>query len=576
MNVIDKGPCVVRRDRTVLLDCRHPEFDAVRDRLPVFAELVKSPPLYHTYRITPLTLWNAAALGAAPGEIIDSLEQWSGRGLPSGLEDEIRLLMSRYGRLTLHASDGSGELLLRGDSDELLNELEVRQTAEACGFQRTGRLEMAGSAACRGLLKQELARAGYPVLDQAGYHEGEALDIRWKEGDSAFELREYQREAARRFGISGSSGIAVLPCGSGKTIVGLAALEELKCETLVLTSNATSVRQWTEELLKRTNLSPESVGEYTGERRQVRPVTVATYQMLTHRTSKEGGFSHMGLFNERNWGLIIYDEVHLLPAPVFRATAEIQATRRLGLTATLVREDGREGDVFSLIGPKVYDCPWKTLERQGWIAAVQCVEVQVPMEPELKKRYLYAAPKEKFRLASANPAKAETAVKIIEAHKGASILVIGQYLDQLAGLAAIIGAPVITGKTPQQERIELYNRFNAGVLPVLIVSKVANFAVNLPDASVAIEVSGAFGSRQEEAQRLGRVLRPKRGANHAFFYTLVTEDSREQEFALKRRLFLTEQGYEYAVMQKPDSAAQEFNLLPDCGNPHEQEASGSL
>ncbi|RQW07728.1 DEAD/DEAH box helicase [Paenibacillus rhizophilus] len=575
MKVIDKGPCVVRRDRTVLLDCGHPEFEAVRDRLPAFADLVKSPPLYHTYRITPLSLWNAAALGASPEEIIGSLKQWSRRVLPSGLAEEIKLLMSRYGRLTLHAMDDSERLLLRGDSEELLNEPEMGQVAAACGFRRTGPLEMAGSASCRGMLKQELARTGYPVLDRAGYHEGEALDIRWKEGDCTFELRDYQREAARRFDISGGSGIVVLPCGAGKTIVGLAVLEALKCETLILTSNATSVRQWTEELKKRTNLAPEWVGEYTGERRQVRPVTVATYQILTHRASKGGGFSHMGLFNERNWGLIVYDEVHLLPAPVFRATAEIQATRRLGLTATLVREDGREGDVFSLIGPKAYDYPWKTLEHQGWIASVQCLEVPVPMEPELKKRYLYAASKEKFRLASANPAKAEMVAKIIEAHRGSSILVIGQYLDQLGELAAIIGAPVITGKTPQQERIKLYNQFNEGVLPVLIVSKVANFAVNLPDASVAIEVSGAFGSRQEEAQRLGRVLRPKRGDNRAFFYTLVTEDSREQEFALRRRLFLTEQGYEYIVVHEPVVEIGESFMLPGCGNPLEEEASGS-
>ncbi|QWU13470.1 helicase-associated domain-containing protein [Paenibacillus sophorae] len=575
MDVINMGPCLVRKDRTVLLDCSHPEFEAARDRLPMFAELVKSPPLYHTYRITPLSLWNAAALGASADGIAECLELLSGRGLPSGLSEEIKLLMSRYGRLTLYSADGEERLLLRGDSEELLNEPEVAAAAAACGFHRTGPVEMTGNAARRGMLKQELAGAGYPVLDSAGYHEGEALDISWKEGDDSFELRDYQREAAERFEAIGGSGIIVLPCGAGKTIVGLAVLEASNYETLILTSNATSVRQWTEELKMRTNLAPESIGEYTGERRQVRPVTVATYQMLTHRVAKGDGFKHMGLFNERNWGLIIYDEVHLLPAPVFRATAEIQATRRLGLTATLVREDGREGDVFSLIGPKIYDCPWKTLERRGWIAAVQCLEVPVPMEPELKKRYLYGTAKEKFRLASANPVKAEIAVKIIKAHKGASILVIGQYLDQLTELAAIVGAPVITGKTPQKERLKLYNAFNEGILPVLVVSKVANFAVNLPDASVAIEVSGAFGSRQEEAQRLGRVLRPKQGDNRAFFYTLVTEDSREQEFALRRRLFLTEQGYEYTVMPKFCEESEIRFEEPECENPHKEEASGS-
>ncbi|MDT3425661.1 DNA excision repair protein ERCC-3 [Paenibacillus forsythiae] len=573
--MMNKGPCLVRRDRTVLLDCGHPEFEAARERLPVFAELVKSPALYHTYRITPLSLWNAAALGASPEEITECLERFSGRGLPSGLAEEIRLLMSRYGRLALHSADEGERLLLRADSEELLNEPEVGTTAAACGYLRTGQLEMAGSAARRGMLKQELARAGYPVLDSAGYHKGEALDIRWQDGDRSFELRDYQREAAERFRAFGASGIVVLPCGAGKTLVGLAALEASKCETLILTSNATSVRQWTEELKLRTHLPPESVGEYTGERRQVRPVTVATYQMLTHRASKGDGFKHMGLLGERNWGLIVYDEVHLLPAPVFRATAEIQATLRLGLTATLVREDGREGDVFSLIGPKIYDCPWKTLEDRGWIAAVECLEIPVPMEPEVKRRYLHGTAKEKFRLASANPAKAEMTVRIIKAHEGASILVIGQYLDQLAELAAITGAPVITGKTPQQARMKLYSEFNEGVLPVLIVSKVANFAVNLPDASVAIEVSGAFGSRQEEAQRLGRVLRPKRGDNRAFFYTLVTEDSREQEFALRRRLFLTEQGYEYTVMRGFGDESGTRAEEPGGENPHSKEAFGS-
>ncbi|MNC22953.1 Type III restriction enzyme, res subunit [compost metagenome] len=379
----------------------------------------------------------------------------------------------------------------------------------------------------------------------------------WKEPDvngamttEFFGLRDYQEEAVRRFGGiggSGGSGVVVLPCGAGKTIVGLAVLESLQCETLILTSNATSVAQWREELLKRTGLDEESVGEYNGVKREVRPVTVATYQILTHRRSKGGSFVHMNLFNERNWGLIIYDEVHLLPAPVFRATADIQATRRLGLTATLVREDGREGDVFSLIGPKCYELPWKVLEKQGWIAEVDCIEVVVPMGSEIRHRYMYAGGKEQFRVAAGNPAKAAAAAKIIAAHPGAAVLVIGQYLDQLEQLAASLDAPLITGKTSQRERSALYAAFNEGRIRLLVVSKVANFAVNLPDASVAIEVSGAFGSRQEEAQRLGRILRPKPGGNKAYFYTLVSGDSREQDFALRRRLFLTEQGYDYAV-----------------------------
>ncbi|ASA21029.1 hypothetical protein B9T62_09660 [Paenibacillus donghaensis] len=361
------------------------------------------------------------------------------------------------------------------------------------------------------------------------------------------ELRDYQVEAVRQFqGLEGS-GVVVLPCGAGKTLVGLAVLEKLQCETLILTSNTTSVRQWMEELLLRTDLAADAVGEYSGEKRQVRPVTIATYQILTHRRSKDGDFLHINLFNERNWGLIIYDEVHLLPAPVFRATADIQATRRLGLTATLVREDGREGDVFSLIGPKRYDLPWKELEQQGWIATVECVEVLVPMDRELKQRYIHAEPKERFRLAAVNPAKAAAARQIVNEHAGSSILIIGQYLDQLSELAELFQAPLITGQTTQQERGRLFAAFNADEIRLLVVSKVANFAVNLPDAAVAVEVSGAFGSRQEEAQRLGRILRPKPGENRSFFYSLVTVDSREQDFAAHRRMFLTEQGYEYEI-----------------------------
>jgi DNA excision repair protein ERCC-3 len=517
---------------------------------------MKSLPAYQTYRITPLSLWNAAAGGRTAEQIIASLQNLSRWGTPSGLEEEIRKLMSRYGRLELHAHNTDCSLvILRADQPALLDELGGDPALSELHMCRSGVLECECPAVNRGLLKQELTRLGYPVLDYAGYREGQVLNLAWKAAgytgaaseDGVFGLRDYQVEAVRLFQCMGGSGVVVLPCGAGKTLVGLAVLEKLQCETLILTSSTTSVEQWREELLLRTNLESGDIGEYTGGRREVRPVTIATYQMLTHRCSKSGPFVHMNLFNERNWGLIIYDEVHLLPAPVFRATADIQATRRLGLTATLVREDGREGDVFSLIGPRCYDLPWKSLEQQGWIAAVECIEMIVPMESALRSRYIYAGGKEQFRLAAGNPAKTEAAARIIAAHSGSAVLVIGQYLDQLAELADCLKAPLITGKTPQRERNELYAAFNEGNLRVLVVSKVANFAVNLPDASVAIEVSGAYGSRQEEAQRLGRILRPKAGENKAFFYTLVTGDSREQEFALRRRLFLTEQGYEYAV-----------------------------
>ncbi|MEC0168792.1 DNA repair helicase XPB [Paenibacillus graminis] len=566
MNGSGKGACIIRKDRTILLECGHPGFEAARTALADFAELVKSPPAYHTYRVTHLSLWNAAAAGKTVQEILAVLSLLSRCGIPAGLEEEVRQLVSRYGRLELHSGAAGGSLMvLRADNPVLLDELAEQAALQGLGLKRTASLECQCPSEQRGLLKQELTRLGFPVLDYAGYRDGQALNVPWKKaagsGAASGEfvgLRDYQEEAVRRFGRiggSGGSGVVVLPCGAGKTLVGLAVLESLQCETLILTSNATSVAQWRAELLKRTGLDEESVGEYSGMKREVRPITVATYQILTHRRSKGGPFGHMNLFNERNWGLIIYDEVHLLPAPVFRATADIQATRRLGLTATLVREDGREDDVFSLIGPKCYELPWKVLEKQGWIAAVDCIEVVVPMDTEIRHKYMYAGEKEQFRVAAGNPAKAGAAARIIAAHPGAAVLVIGQYLDQLEQLAASLGAPLITGKTSQQERSGLYAAFNEGTIRLLVVSKVANFAVNLPDASVAIEVSGAYGSRQEEAQRLGRILRPKPGENKAYFYTLVSGDSREQDFALRRRLFLTEQGYEYAVQTaQPEEA----------------------
>lgn len=559
MNADGKGACITRNDRTILLECGHPGYEEARAVLADFAELIKSPPVYHTYRITPLSLWNAAAGGQEAEAVIAKLRRLSRWGIPSGLEGEIRQLMARYGTLQLRTHETDPLLItLSADQSGLLDELEGSLILKELGWHRAGPLQSYCPKSNRGLLKQELTGLGYPVLDYAGFRDGQELKLAWTEeagqgagiSGEAFGLRDYQRDAIRQFqgiGGIGGSGVVVLPCGAGKTVVGIAVLEHLQCETLILTSSTTSVEQWRGELLQRTTLNVDEVGEYSGEKREVRPVTVATYQILTHRTAKGGPFVHMNLFNERNWGLIIYDEVHLLPAPVFRATADIQATRRLGLTATLVREDGREGDVFSLIGPKCYDLPWKVLERQGWIAAVDCTEVIVPMDERLRQQYIYAGAKEQFRLAAGNQAKAAAAASIAAAHAGAAILVIGQYLDQLEQLAETLGAPLITGKTTQKERSALYAAFNEGRLPLLVVSKVANFAVNLPDASVAIEVSGAFGSRQEEAQRLGRILRPKPGDNKAYFYTLVSGDSREQEFALRRRMFLTEQGYDYAV-----------------------------
>lgn len=565
-----QGPCLVRSDRTVLLECGHPNAGAARELLHQIAELIKTPPMYHTYRITPLTLWNAASLGMDAGTAAFRLEQLCGT-MPAGMSQWMKETMSKLGRLTLRPYGDSGRLILTAGTAALLDELEDEGTAANCGFTRSGPLELTGPAEERGHLKQALAAAGYPVRDQAGCQEGQPLDVRWRGEDSSFRLRDYQREAAEALSASGESGVVVLPCGSGKTIVGLAVMEGLKCETLILTSNTTSVMQWKDELRNRTTLQPEEIGEYTGELRSVRPVTVATYQMLTHRSNKEGGFQHMKLFKERNWGLILYDEVHLLPAPVFRATAGIQATRRVGLTATLVREDGREEDVFSLIGPKRYDCAWRVLEEEGWIAKVQCYEVAVPMRRELRETYLYAGAKEKFRLASINSVKTEAVAAILKRHSDEPILIIGQYLDQLEALANAVSAPLLTGRTPQKERMNLYREFNDGRVRVLVLSKVANFAVNLPDASVLIEVSGAFGSRQEEAQRLGRILRPKAGDNKAFFYTVVTDDSREKEFALRRRLFLLEQGYTYSEIRYESAGL--LNLLPAEDGDFDQEGA---
>lgn len=550
----DLKACIVQRDRTVLLECAHPGFEAAREKLARFAELVKSPSAFHTYRITPLSLWNAAALGCTAEDIAADLESIARWGLPAGLLQEIRGLVSRYGKLMLEReADGEGDALcLTAADSRLLDEAIASPALSEFMLDRISPVQARISAAARGRLKQELMRYGFPVLDLAGYHEGQALRLQWQNGGEGkpFALRSYQTEAVEAFeGVTGSggSGVLVLPCGAGKTIIGIAALERQQCECLILTSNTTSVEQWIRELTEKTTLKPDQVGQYTGERKEVKPVTVATYQILTHRRSKEGEFEHMKLFNERNWGLIIYDEVHLLPAPVFRATAEIQATRRLGLTATLVREDGCEQDVFSLIGPKRYEMPWKELEAKGWIARVECSEIRVPMDAALREKHAYAEGKEKFRLAAENPGKTAIVADLLKRHPQGGVLVIGQYLDQLQALAAAIGAPFISGRTPQRQRTALFASFRKGDTPVLVVSKVANFAVDLPDASVAIEVSGSFGSRQEEAQRLGRILRPKAGDNRAYFYTLVTENSKEEEFAVKRQMFLVEQGYEYAV-----------------------------
>lgn len=562
MAINPENPLIVQSDRSIILEADHPRFGEVRDRLMLFAELEKSPEHIHIYRITALSLWNAGASGADAGEILEFLEGVSKYPVPVNIAKEITDAVGSYGRLEL-IGDGRGGIVLTADEDELLERLgELSHIEEFLLPDALSEKGLPVRPECRGQLKLVLAKLGYPARDLAGYREGKNLAVELSDAlpdGEPFGLRSYQRDAVEAFYAGGSehggSGVVVLPCGAGKTIVGMGALAAVGKETLVLTTNITALRQWRRELLEKTTLTEDQVGEYSGEIKQIRQVTLSTYQMLTYRKSKTDDFEHFKLFFENPWGLIIYDEVHLLPAPVFRFTAEIQATRRLGLTATLIREDGKEKEVFSLIGPRKYDVPWRSLEGGGWIADAECVEVRVELDPELKEDYQLAGRRGKFRIASENPAKMDAIKNLVRRHANDHILILGQYLDQLQLVADELGAPLITGKTPQQTRDELYGGFRSGEIRTLVVSKVGNFAVDLPDANVAIQISGTFGSRQEEAQRLGRILRPKQDSGCAVFYSLVTRgsgiaaSSREQEFAEKRQLFLTEQGYPYRIME---------------------------
>lgn len=546
-------PLVVQSDRTMLLEVDHPMYEAARDALAAFAEIVTSPEHYHQYRLTPLSLWNAASAGMSAEAILGALNEFSRYPIPQNIEYDVTEYVSRYGRLKLH-KDGD-DLVLESVDPLLVEQIMADSKLKVLIQKKLSKTHLLVKPENRGVLKQELIKKEFPVEDLAGYKDGAALDVSLREetlGGEEFGLRVYQREAVKVFHQdgrdTGGSGVLVLPCGAGKTIIGCAALEAVGQQTLILVTNVTSARQWRAEILDKTSLTDDMIGEYSGEVKEIRPVTITTYQIMTYRKRKEEGFCHMDLFNRNEWGLVIYDEVHLLPAPVFRAVADIQAKRRLGLTATLLREDGKESDVFSLIGPKKIDIPWKTLEKQGWIAQALCIEVRTALPELLRHEYAVADPKAKFRIASENPAKVDVVRAIVDRHPEGQILIIGQYLDQLDRMAEEFKTPIITGKTPNKEREQIYADFKTGAIKVLIVSKVANFSVDLPDASVAIQISGTFGSRQEEAQRLGRVLRPKESTNIAHFYSLVTEDSREREFAVKRQLFLTEQGYRYQIV----------------------------
>lgn len=564
MNYRAEQPLIVQSDFTVLLEVRNQRFIEARSVLGRFADLVKSPENLHTYRITPISLWNAAASGMKAEQIAAFLQEYGKYDTPHNITSEIHKLIRRYGLLRLELYGAN--LRLISDDSEVMQELAAHKSVCPYIIRQLDDVSVEILPLHRGVIKQELTRLGYPVLDLVGYHQGEALPVQWKrEAERGFSLRDYQLDAVNSFyregSIQGGSGVLVLPCGAGKTLIGIAAMARLGCAALILTTNVVSVRQWKREILDKTELTEEFIGEYNGTVKEVKPITIATYQILTYRKNKQDEFKHMKLFNERDWGLIIYDEVHLLPAPVFRVTAEIQATRRLGLTATLVREDGREEDVFSLVGPKRFDVPWKELEDQGWIAKVECAEVRVPMQAATREAYALADLKHRQRVAGENPLKLQLVHRLLRKHEGRPALIIGQYLDQLRQIAAAVKAPMISGSMPYDEREMLFQRFKQGHLMVLVVSKVANFAIDLPDAGVAIQVSGSFGSRQEEAQRLGRILRPKAGNNEAFFYSLVTRDSKEQEFSMNRQLFLVEQGYAYRILEADDILDQELMLL---------------
>jgi len=546
------NPLIVQSDHTLLLEVHNPLYEPARTAIGAFAELEKSPEHIHTYRITPLSLWNAAAAGLSAEHMAATLVEFAKYPVPQNVLVDVRDLAGRWGRVRLMRQDNG--LMLTSDDTALLVELSRHRAIKTyLGAPLTPRA-FAVPIRYRGALKQALTTVGWPVEDLAGYVEGLPLSLDLR--TDHFVPRDYQVEASDAFyqggTAGGGSGVVVLPCGAGKTIVGLAVMAQVQQSTLILTTGQTSVAQWRRELLEKTTLSAADIAEYTGAVKDIGPVTLTTYQMLTHRAERSEDFPHLKLFDQRNWGLIIYDEVHLLPAPVFRVTAEVQARRRLGLTATLVREDGREGDVFSLIGPKKYDVPWRDLEGRGWIAEAACTEVRCAMPRDVRMAYATALPREKFRIAAENPVKRALAQQILARHSGAPALIIGQYLDQLKQIAATCDAPLITGKTVQRERERLYALFRTGELSLLVLSKVGNFALDLPDAEVLIQVSGTFGSRQEEAQRLGRVLRPKAAGRQAHFYTLVSRDTDEQEFAHHRQLFLTEQGYAYCIADESE------------------------
>ncbi len=540
------GPLIVQSDKTLLLDIDHGMSTECRRAIAPFAELERSPEHIHTYRLTNLGLWNARAAGHDAEMVIDTLIKYSRYAVPHSILVDVAETMSRYGRLRLEADPVHGLILVTTDTAVLEEVIRAKKIAPLLGV-RIDNETIAVHPSQRGQIKQSLLRLGWPAEDFAGYVDGQAHEITLKQDD--WKIRPYQELAAEGF-WHGGSGVVVLPCGAGKTIVGAAAMAHVKATTLILVTNTIAARQWREELLKRTTLNEDEIGEYSGAKKEIRPVTIATYQVMTKK--KDGVYAHLDLFDTHDWGLIIYDEVHLLPAPIFRFTADIQSRRRLGLTATLVREDGMEGEVFSLIGPKRFDVPWKEIESQGYIAPAQCVEVRVNLSETERISYATAEPEERYRFCATTRTKRNVVESLAAHHAGEQILVIGQYIDQLDELSEVLGVPLIKGETPVKEREVLFNKFRTGEITCLVVSKVANFSIDLPDATIAIQVSGAFGSRQEEAQRLGRILRPKSDGRSATFYSVVSRDTIDQDFAQNRQRFLAEQGYAYKIIDADD------------------------
>jgi DNA excision repair protein ERCC-3 len=540
------GPLIVQSDKTLLLEVDHPDAPAARAAIAPFAELERSPEHVHTYRVTPLALWNARAAGHDAEQVVDALVRYSRYAVPQPLLVDVVDTMGRYGRLQLTNSPVHGLVMVALDRAVLEEVLRQKKIAPLLGARIDDDTVLVHPSE-RGHLKQALLKIGWPAEDLAGYVDGEAHPIALAE--DGWSLRGYQREAVEGF-WAGGSGVVVLPCGAGKTLVGAAAMAKAQATTLILVTNTVAGRQWKRELVARTSLTEDEIGEYSGERKEIRPVTIATYQVMTRKS--RGEYKHLELFDSRDWGLIVYDEVHLLPAPVFRMTADLQSRRRLGLTATLVREDGREGDVFSLIGPKRYDAPWRDIEQQGWIAPAECTEVRVTLTDSERMGYAVAEPDERYRVASTAHTKLAVVKGILERHPGEPALVIGAYLEQLEELGHVLDAPVIQGSTKNREREALYDTFRRGELPVLVVSKVANFSIDLPEASVAVQVSGTFGSRQEEAQRLGRLLRPKGDGRQAHFYSVVSRDTLDTDYAAHRQRFLAEQGYAYRIVDADD------------------------